>query len=481
MKEVVDWLAAGAGEAGRAERVIETSIAWVFLYADHALKLKKPVDFGFLDFTTREKRRWACERELAFNRETAPDLYRRVRTVTRDTAGRLALDGSGEAIDWLVEMRRFADDALLSNRPEGVDGSLAETLGREIARFHARARRGPDTGARDSAAYVKGSNAMLLRRKAGELGADAVEQLVEATDAAFARLAPVLSARGGDGFVRRCHGDLHLGNIMVEHGQPIPFDCIEFNDTLSDIDVLYDVAFLLMDLGFRGFGAAANRALNGWLDEAQRALPAAGFWEGLAALPLFLSLRAAVRAHVAVNQEEAEQARRYLAAALAHLAPARASLTAVGGFSGSGKTTWARAAAPELGAPPGAVLLRSDEVRKRLWGVAPLERLPPQAYTPEQSTRVYAALYEAAAAVLASGSAVILDAAFLRPEERAGAEALARQAGVVFEGVWMQAEPAALRARVAGRRGDASDADLAVIEAQLARDTGEIGWFRRTA
>ena len=478
MTDVVAWLKAGAGCGRPAERVIETSIAWVFLFEDRALKLKKPVDFGFLDFTSIGQRRWASEREVDFNRETAPDLYRCVHAVTRDAAGRLALDGEGEAVDWLVDMRRFDDSGLLSNNPQDVEGPLAETLGREIARFHAAAQRSEDAAGRDCIAYVLNSNAKLLRRKAEVLGAGAVEQLIAETQAVFDRLSPLLLERGRAGFARRCHGDLHLGNIVVEHGKPVMFDCIEFNDTFSQIDVLYDLGFLLMDLCFRDVRPAANRALNAWLDEAARGFPHQGLWSGLELLPLVQSVRAAVRAHVTVNQDETELARRYVAAAQAHLEPAAPRLMAVGGYSGSGKTTFARGRAAGMGAAPGAVVLRTDEIRKRLWGRAPLERLPPEAYGPGQSGPVYAAMFDAARDALAAGSAVVLDAAFLRPGERDAAEALARDVGVPFEGVWMEAAPEVLRARVAARKDDASDADLNVLEAQLAFDVGEVRWRR---
>ncbi|OYX04352.1 MAG: gluconate kinase [Caulobacter vibrioides] len=479
--ELSGWLARGAGGPAPAERVIETSIAKIFLFDGKALKLKKPVDFGFLDFTTPDQRRWAMERELAFNTETAPDLYRQVVPVTRDTGGHLALAGDGDPIDWVLEMRRFDDGALLAGRPEASDGAFIESLGREIARFHGKAARVDDSAGRDCIDYVLNSNAFLLRQKAGVLGAAPVAELEAASRAEFQRLESLLSARGAQGFVRRCHGDLHLSNIMVEHGRPVLFDCVEFNDTLSRIDVLYDLAFLLMDLSFAGAGAAANRALNGWLDQAARDLPAQGFWPGLACLPLFQSVRAAVRAHVTVNQGQVELSRHYLDAAIAHLTPPAPRLMAVGGYSGSGKTTVARDLAPALGAAPGAVVLRSDEFRKRLWGRAPLEKLPPEAYAAGQSERVYGALLDAARECLTAGRAVILDAAFLRPEERDAAEALAREAGVAFEGLWLEAAPDVLRARVAARTGDASDADVAVLERQLAYDVGEVRWDKRPA
>ena len=468
-REIDDWIAAGAGRGEACERVVETSIAKVFLFRDWVLKVKKAVDFGFLDFTKLEKRRWAIERELAFNRRTAGDLYRAVHAVTRDTGGALALDGEGPAVEWVLEMRRFPDGAVLAERVGSIDGDLAETLGRVIARFHAAApvRRGPHR-----LAYVLGSNAQLLRAQAARLGE--IEPVLTATQAAYDRLVPLLSDPAQATLVRRCHGDLHLGNIFLEAGRPVLFDCVEFNDALSEIHVLYDLAFLLMDLDFRGAGPAANRALNGWLDEAARALPQAALYAGLAALPLFQSVRAAVRAHVTVHQGETELARRYVAAAGAHLEPAPATLTVVGGRSGSGKSRHARRIAPGLGAKPGAVVLRSDEIRKRLWGRGPLERLPKAAYAREEGVRVYGAMFEAARACLRAGRAVVLDAAFLDPAERSQAEALAREVGAPFDGIWMEAEPEVLRARVAARTGDASDADVGVLERQLARDLGAV-------
>jgi len=467
--EVRTWL----GE--RAERVIETSCAWVFLGEERALKVKKPVNYGFLDFSTAEKRRWALERELAFNRATAPDIYRAVHPITREHDGALAVGGAGEVVDYALEMRRFDPDAVLSQHPDKVDGDLAEALGRTIARFHAAAEVRPEA---ESLAYALAVNAEHLAAFSGVLGGEETRALIGEADATFQRLRPLLEQRRSEGFIRRCHGDLHLGNILLEDGAPKLFDCIEFNDRLSEIDVLYDLAFLLMDLCFRGCGPAANRALNAYLDEAARAFPAS-LWDGLAALPLMLSARAAVRAHVLASQGELGEARAYRAAAAVHLAPQAPRLIAIGGLSGSGKTTLARLTAPALGPAPGAIVLRTDEIRKRLWDAGPLDRLPAAAYAPQESTRVYAAMLEAAGRCLAAKRSVILDAVFLRPEERAAAEALARDRGVRFQGVWLQAPRAVLRKRLEARVGDASDADAAVLEGQLARDPGAVSWAVR--
>ncbi len=459
----------------KADRVIETHIAAVFLVGKRAYKLKKAVDLGFLDFSTRDKRRWAIRREFDFNRRTAPDLYLTVAEVVRRPDGALAFDEPGEPLESVLVMRRFDPEAVLSNAPERVAGDFAEALGRQVAALHASAEVRP--GGAGSLAYVIGSNADHLRRLAPVLGAERVEALLAATDAEFERRRPLLDARGAAGQVRRCHGDLHLGNILEEHGRAIPFDCIEFNDALSEIDILYDIAFLLMDLGFRGQPGGANRALNGYLDEAARRFGEA-MLQGLGALPLFLSVRASVRAHVSAHNGDAQTARAYVEAALRHLDWPKPQLRAVGGLSGSGKSTFSRRLAPELGAPPGAVVLRSDEIRKRLWGRAPTEPLPSEAYAQGQSERVYGAMMREASLVLAADRPVILDAVFLKQAERAAAEQAAKNAGVAFEGVWLDVPAEVMRLRIAGRTGDASDADVEVLERQLKRDPGEIGWTR---
>ncbi len=470
---VHDWLAA------QSDRVIETSCAWVFLRGEQALKVKQPVDYGFLDFSTAEKRRWALERELAFNRVTAPDIYRAVRRITRD-GDALALDGQGETVDYALEMRAFDPAAVLSEQPQRVDGALAEELGRTIARFQASAEVRSEGGGVKALGYTIRTNATNLRALATKLGAQAVEDVIAATDTAFAAAAPLLERRRAEGFARRCHGDLHLGNILLEDGRPVLFDCIEFNDLLSEIDVLYDIAFLIMDLAFRDRPEAANRVLNAYLDEAARGFPP-DLWDGLAALPLMLSARASVRAHVTANQDDLATSLRYLAAARRHLSPPRPTLTAIGGLSGTGKTTLARRVGPGLGAAPGAVILRSDEIRKRLAGVGPLQRLAPEAYTAQASAEVYDEMLALARRVLAAGASVVLDAVFLKPDERTAAEALAREAGAPFCGAWLETAPDRLRSRLATRRGDASDADPAVLDEQLGRDPGPIDWRKLDA
>jgi predicted kinase len=248
------------------------------------------------------------------------------------------------------------------------------------------------------------------------------------------------------------------------------FDCIEFSDEIACIDVLYDLAFLLMDLEFRGLRTAAQRVLQAYQD---RALDDAG----LARLPLFMAVRATIRAKIAglntavLDGEEraakAREAQAYLALAGRLLEPAPPRLVAVGGFSGTGKTSVARALAPCLGAMPGAVILRSDIIRKHLFGCSARERLPAEAYAPEVSARVFATIRERAAVLLDAGRAVVADGVYGRDAERRAIERVAVAAGVPFRGIWLEAPAGVLQARVAARRDDASDADAAVVRRQV--------------
>lgn len=460
----------------RAPRQIDTACAHVFLADKTAWKIKRHVDLGYADFSTAERRLWALRRELEFNRTAAPDIYRAVRALTRESDGSLALEGQGEPVEYVLEMRRFDEREVLSAKPEAIDGELAEALGRTIAGFHAAAPLRPEGGL-SALAFTVGSNAQLLRETCPGLDQVRVERLIGLTEAELERQRPLLARRSAAGFARRCHGDLHLGNILMEDGRPVLFDCIEFNDLLSDLDVQYDLAFLLMDLDFRNRRDGAVRVLSAYLDEAGRAFPEA-LWDGLAALPLMLSVRAGVRAHVEAHSGRDAVARAYVEAAIAHLAPAAPSLLAVGGLSGSGKSTFARAAAPALGASPGAVVLRTDEIRKRLLGVAPTQAVSRDAYTPEFYVQTYDTLFANAAALLSAGRAVVLDATFTSPEMRARAEQLAADMGAPFEGVWLEAPLPVLEGRVAGRTGDASDATVEVLRGQHQSLDPKISWAR---
>jgi predicted kinase len=299
----------------------------------------------------------------------------------------------------------------------------------------------------------------------------AVSALTATTRAALQRVRPLLAARERDGRVARCHGDLHLGNIALIDGAPVLFDAIEFDPRIATGDVLYDLAFLLMDLIERGLKAAANIVLNRYLMETRRA----DDLDALAALPLLLSLRAAIRAKVAAKRADGERsARDYFALAQSLLAPPAPMLIAIGGLSGTGKSLLARALSPDVTPLPGAVWLRSDVERKTLFGVAESERLPPAAYAREVTAKVYDALYRKAARVLAAGHSVVVDAVFADPSERG---TIAQAAGgAAFHGLFLTAPLATRVARVGARQADASDADAAVAREQERYDLGRLNW-----
>jgi aminoglycoside phosphotransferase family enzyme/predicted kinase len=476
-QEVIAFLstpaAHGLPEGGEVERV-ETHASIVFLAGDTAVKLKKSVRYPYLDYSTVALRRRFCEAELSLNQRTAPLLYRRVRAVTRGAEGGLVFDGAGPALDWVVEMRRFDQTMLLSAVAAAgrLTRPLLEALVEAIAGFHAAAEPVAGFGGAAAVANTVAMSDESLRD--ARLPAPLCDRLLAASRAALARIGEILDRRRDAGKVRRCHGDLHLGNICVLDGRPTLFDGIEFSDNFACIDTLYDLAFLLMDLWHRGMKDAANLVLNRYLDHGEEG-------EGLAALPLFLSMRAAVRAYVTAIKPGAEaraEAEAYLDLALELLTPLPAWLVAIGGLSGTGKSTVAAAVAPALGAAPGARLLRSDVLRKRRARMAATERLPPEAYSVEAAASLYAEMRALAAQTLTAGSSVIVDAVSARPEERAGFEAVARAAGAGFRGLWLEADPAVLAPRLEGRRNDASDATPAVLQQQLGYALGPIAWTR---
>jgi len=454
-REVADFLARLTGGA-----VVETHISAVFLGADEAFKLKKAVDFGFLDFTTLAERERLTKFEHALNAPNAPGLYLGALPITRGPDGAPRLGGDGPALDWVLRMKRLPPEAFL-NGP--IPPALLAPLADAVFALHQAAPRREGDGR--MMRVISGNRVAALSAGLPEAQ---VMQWSEAALQAESRLGPWLVQRAAAGFLRRCHGDLHLGNICLLDGRPTPFDALEFDEALATIDVGYDLAFLLMDLDQRDCRAAANHLLN-------RYLARTGDVALLRGLPLWLSLRALIRAHVAARSGLDGAA--LLAAALGYLAPAPPRLVAVGGLQGTGKSHLARRLAPDLGAAPGAVILRSDEIRKRQAGVAPETRLPTGAYAPGASAAVFAELNHLAREALDAGHAVIADAVFQREAEREALAAL----GHGFAGLWLEAPLDLLRARIAARSGDASDATAAVMEASAARDLGPITWHRLDA
>ena len=470
--EVVAFLSRGTayGVPGATVERHETHISIVFLVGARAFKLKRAVVFSYLDFSTADRRRGSCEAEFRLGRAMAPALYHAVHAVTRGGDGRLVLDGAGQAIDWLVEMRRFDETALFDRMAaeKRLTPQHMRDLADAIATFHAAAEPAPRWGTPDAIHAVIVDVVDNLRRAL--LASDAeVAAFAAQLESEFKACRPDIERRNREDRVRRCHGDLHLRNICLLDGRPTLFDPIEFSDAIASVDVLYDLAFLLMDLIHRGHAEFAALAFNRYLD-------VSGDEGGLGLTPLYLAMRAAIRAHV--TAADADSALSYFRLAETLLRPAPAQLIAIGGLSGVGKTTLAQAIAPYVGRAPGARVLRSDIIRKRLHGVAPEERLPPTAYDGQTNGRVYEKLGREAASALHDGQSVIADAVFLRPDERLAIAAVARRAGAAFAGFWLTTSEMVLAQRLASRHGDASDADAAVLRFQLAQDPGVIDWRR---
>ncbi len=475
--DIAAFMGQPESHAAKPEMVeqIETHISLIFLAGDVAYKIKKPVVFPFLDYSTPEARRRACINEVQINRRTAPELYLGVIPITYDRARGLEIGGSGEVLEWAVKMRRFSQQSLYSEL--AAAGELGRddygALARAVHRFHDDAARRIEPGAESMAlSELIAQNNEAFAGHPEVFPPEEVRGLRLALEAWLSELMPLIDRRAREGFVRHCHGDLHLRNVVRIDGAPVLFDAVEFDDAIATVDVLDDLAFLIMDLIARGARQGANVVLNTYLgaDTDMRNL------EGLAALPIYLSTRAGIRAKAAAYQAQSNEALQYFALAQGFMEPAKPALIAVGGLSGTGKSTLAHGLAPGIGRAPGAVILRSDVERKRLFAIAPTQRLPESAYSAQVTQTVYRTLVKKARAALRAGHSVILDAVHGQPSERAAASAIAAEAGAEFVGIWLIAPEETLVARVESREADASDAGTAVVRKQLGFDTGEIAW-----
>jgi aminoglycoside phosphotransferase family enzyme/predicted kinase len=478
-ERVFAWL----GDAAAHPNVhrIDTHAASVFLEGNRALKIKRAIRFPFLDYSTLEKRKAACEEEIRINHPFAPQIYHRAVAITQSADGSLDIDGNGRPVEYAVEMTRFDErqtiDHLAAAGP--LDADLVEAMAAAIAASHDVAPlvpaepwinsipgiiEGNTTGFRDATCFSTGD----------------VDDLRQASLSAFARIRGVLEQRGRQGYVRRCHGDLHLANIVLIDRKPVLFDAIEFDATMASTDLLYDLAFPLMDLVRYGRQAAANALLNRYL-----ALTASENLDALATLPLFMSLRAAIRAHVLIarlgrNARDSDDimrsARAYFELARQTIVPPAPVLVAIGGLSGTGKSVLARALAPKILPQPGAVVLRSDVLRKQLFQVSEMDRLPESAYRSEITEQIYEILVQRAARVLAQGHSVVADAVFAREAERAAAQDAARKHNIRFVGLFLVADLATRLSRVGRRARDASDATPDVAGLQENYKIGAIDW-----
>ena len=452
-------------------RLIETHISWVLLAGEFAYKIKKPVDFGFLDFSTLDRRKFCCEEEIRLNGRLAPEYYLDVVTIT-GTAVHPHMGGALPVLDYAVRMRAFPADATL-DRETDVTPSQIDAIADRVAQFHGDIEIAPDEsdfGSPEVVMYPVGENFRQIReRQPTEAQLVLLAKLETWSRGEFERLHSFFNRRKQDGYIRECHGDLHLGNIAWVEDSPVIFDCIEFNPNLRFVDVISEVAFTWMDLTARGHEPLAWRFLNRWLE-------VTGDYSGLAAFRFYLTYRALVRAKVCFLRAEPTdvtllaEAQHYLELAARCLTPARSNLWLMHGVSGSGKSWLSQ----QLLENPGAIRLRSDVERKRLFGLNATDRsdaIEGGIYGPEASQRTFDTLAELATVLLKSEFTVIVDATFLKAPQRRAFIKLACAQSRDYRVISLVTPHHILRQRVAARtqRGnDASEATLTVLDAQLA-------------
>jgi len=462
------------GYFSRHSRIEETHISWVLLTGRDAYKIKKAVNLGFLDFSTLEARHHFCREELRLNRRLAPELY----------LGIVAIGGSAEhpvlggepAIEYAVHMRRFAQSCMMNRMlsRSGITSSHIDKLAEVIARFHSMlppaAAESPFCAANEIEATVIQNFAQLpqLLSEASDLAM--LEAVRKASALEFSACEQILIQRAAAGCVRECHGDLHLGNIVMLDEIPTPFDCIEFNASLRWIDVISEISFPVMDLLRRGQPQLAWRLLNAYL-------VITGDYSGVGVLRFYLAYRAMVRAKIAaINtgpqsfakvNKKLKSCRSYLRLAQSCLTHRHAALIITHGLPGCGKSTFAQIALERLG----AIRIRSDVERKRLFGLTALsdsKSLPDtDIYSEDATRRTYSQLREFARTAIAAGFSVIVDAAFLLHAERESFRALAQEMAVPFVIASLQTDATVLEKRVKQRSNlgnDPSEADISVFQ-----------------
>lgn len=452
--------------------VIETHISGVFLVGKRAYKVKKPVDLGFVDFSTLERRKHYCDEELRLNRRLAPDLYLGMRTIT-DSPDGPAFEGKGDPLEYAVEMRRFDQESLMVHAEE--KGRLTfdhmDQLAKLIADFHANCPVATADRPFGNFDYVcrpiEENFRHLLHEHIPQDLRPRLEKLQNWSRAEHEKLKETFAERKGAGVIRECHGDMHLGNMILRDGTITVFDCIEFNDSFRWIDVLSEVAFCTMDLADRGRPQLAHHFLNAYLE-------ITGDYAGLAVLPYYLCYRAMVRAKVSwlrlqQHPGEAGEERRlrqeleeYVEMAERYAFERKPQLIVMHGVSGTGKSYGAQQIVQELG----AIRVRSDVERKRMAAGQAVSDL----YSHEMSERVYGTLHRFGRTGIEAGFPMLLDATYLRQQYRSDALQVAREAGVACHLLNVTASEATLRERIRRRAelaNDASDADERILERQL--------------
>ncbi|KZK85034.1 serine/threonine protein kinase [Pseudovibrio sp. Ad13] len=484
--DIISFFTSPEAHRGQEVKRIDTHANIAFLVGNDAYKMKRDVKFPFLDYSTLEKRKTACEAEIKLNSQYAPQIYRSTLPITLERDGSLELAGHGAVVEWVVHMNRFNEHLGLDRVAEekGISRELAVDLAKLMVDAHSRTTRREAQPWIDDLLNYTDQNLEAFREFPQFFPSDQVLALDEAARKEHQHIEGMIRDRGELGLVRLNHGDAHLANIVMHDGKPLLFDAVEFDDAIATGDVLYDLAFLLLDLCERKEPEAANVVLNTYLQLARQPK----HLEDLRVLRFYLMMRAAIRAKIgaaASLHQEGEtrrkteyQAQEYFKVCRRALEPTPPVLCVIGGLSGTGKTTLAQRLAPLLGRMPGAVHLRTDVLRKEMLDLGEVETASKETYTPEFSAKVYAELLDRAEVVLAAGHSVIIDGVYSKSAERDSVEQLAVKTGAEFQGIWLEADVETLINRVDARHGDASDADSEVVRMQQSYDLGEIHWVR---
>ncbi len=447
--------------------LIETHISWLILTGEYAYKIKKPVNFGFLDFTTLAKRQHFCEEELRLNQRLAPDIYQNIIAIGgSDTAPVFACENPDEVIEYAVQMRQFKTDQrldllLLNQR---FESSWIDTLAEQVAEFHSRipivAQDSP-WGEADTIWDVVSDNFQHITDTISELDDwHKVQELAHFTAQQFRKLTPLIQQRKAEGHVRECHGDLHLANITLYNNELRLFDCIEFNLQFRWIDTISDLAFLLMDLEANGEFRWANRCLNRYLE-------VCGDYPALPLLNFYKAYRSMVRAKVSVlgGMRDLPTLRRYLRLTDYYARKPKPTLFLMHGVSGSGKSHLSQ----QLVDQTDTIRIRSDVERKRLFRELSLKGEKIDLYGPKMNAHTFNHLFDTSAGLLHHGYSVIVDATFIRQRTRQSYIELANKLGISIRIISCSCEQKLIEARLKRREiegSDASDADITVMQEQ---------------
>ncbi|WP_017655493.1 AAA family ATPase [Fortiea contorta] len=454
-------------------QLIQTHVSYVLLTGDYAYKLKKPVNFGFLDFSTLDKRQHFCQEELRLNQRGAAELYLEVLSVTQE-GEKYFLGGAGEPVEYTLKMRQFPQECLLSSL--FANGKLSEAdfeeLGRVVAQYHAKTETNDYIRTFGQVPQVQAAFDENYQQTEKYIGGPQTQTQFDETKAYtenfFAHRQELFQSRIQNHYIRECHGDLHLRNIALWSGKTLLFDCIEFNESFRFVDVVYDLAYVVMDLAAQQRQDLSNAYLNAYVEQT-------GDWEGLQVLPIYLSRQSYVRAKVtsfllddpgvpaAVKEEATKTAAEYYKLAWEYTKPKQGQLILMSGLSGSGKSTTARYLARQLG----AVHVRSDAVRKHLAGIALLERGGDEVYTPEMTEKTYARLLALGTILASQGFSVILDAKYDKQQLRQEAISQAEKLQIPLKIVNCTAPVEVLQARLVNRTGDIADATADLLASQL--------------